>query len=241
VYKRQDEGITYVDGAHSAQTTLTIQSTENLCKNTVVQIEGTTSGVVYEVRISFIDEDNNQIVVSSAVTCADGATVKAYWAPYESDTCFYIGGTGIGIVLDSGTAKCEFKVGDIFLITAPGLILEEDARSPQIAYDVNSIAKYGEREFEIKNRFFNRRDGEFLSGYLLNEFKNPRMITEVTTSYMPFITMINDNDQLTKLSIISSKRFPSMPRNRIVGYARIIQHQPMSNRTRLLTRSVEDY
>ena len=236
-----DEGITYVDGAHSAQTTLTVQSTENLCKNTVVQIEGTTSGTTFEVRISSIDEDNNQITVSSAVTCADGATVKAYWAPYESGTCFYIGGTGVGIVLDSGTAKCEFRVGDIFTITAPGLILEEDARSPQIAYDVTSIAKYGEREFEIKNRFFNRRDAEFLSKYLLNEFKNPRMIIEAMTSYMPFITMINDDNQMTKSSVISSKRFPNMPKNQIAGYTRTIQHQPMSNRTTLLIRSVEDY
>ncbi|MFX0181949.1 MAG: hypothetical protein ACFE95_02605 [Candidatus Hodarchaeota archaeon] len=236
-----DEGITYVSGAHAAQTTITVQSVENLCKNTVIQISGTTSGIVYEVRISSINDSNNQITVSSAVTCADGATVKAYWAPYESGTCFYIGGTGIGIVLDSGTAKCEFKVGDIFTITAPGLILEEDIRSPQIAYDTTSISRYGERELEIKNRFFNRRDAEFLSTYLLNEYKNPRMLSMVTTSYMPFITMTNDDDQLTKLSIISSKRFPKMPRNRIAGYARTIQHQPMSNRTLLLIRSAEDY
>jgi len=199
-----DEGVTFITADYLVETTEHyVNSTDNLSKNTVVLIGNKF------VRITAIEESEKKISVSPATTASIGDIVKAYYAPYNNTEFFEIGRTRVFIQISSATAnKAIFKQGDRITIDCPGLVLESDEASKQVAVNTQSISKYGKRQYpNINNRFLTRKLAKQLAQWIRTEYAFPKYNFSITMPLSNFLDVVGTAN-LTKVTIRSQKLLP---------------------------------
>jgi hypothetical protein len=148
------------------------------------------------------------------------------WHPIEG-TFVPIGGasgpfaTNVSVMLSMPTAadsddriknsSYTFRVGDSIRIVAPGLVIEEDRASPQVAESRGSIAKWGKRESQKRrNKLMDRAQAKWVAMREVLENKDPHYTFTLNTIMAPWISMsdiitVQDQDNLPKSDSFSEK------------------------------------
>ncbi len=232
-----DDGVTYVTTTTTG-ITHTVSSVTNLSIDTVIVI-----GSSVERRITTINEVTLQITVDSSCTMTNGDVIRAYFAPDNSSEYFEIGGTNTYIKIDSGTSRAAFKRGDSFTITCPGLKIEKDEMSKQVAYDTTSISRDGKHLYPtIENRFMTRKVAKIKAKEMVSEYKNAKQILTITLPFSPYLNLITETgNKLMRVGITSKAFFRVMKEHKVSGYIRSITHNMQNGFTTIEIRALTSY
>lgn len=223
-----DEGVTYVY-AGVTSTTIQVASTQDLSINTLLLL-----GSRY-VRISAINNTVSPptITVDRSITVAANDVVYAYFAPKSQDTWYEIGGTNVHLKIGDAGNKCVFKQGDRITLDCPGLVLDADDASKQVAVNVQSQAKYGKLQYpNINNRFLTRKLGKQLSQYVRSEYAFPKYRFDITMPLSNYLDIIGTTN-LANIRLRSQKLLPYREQYSEQCRISVIEHDVKSGITRL--------
>lgn len=197
-----DDGVTYVQTAASTSTSIVVHSVQDLSVGTVVFLQNRYT------RITAIDKDTKTITVDTAVTVSANDIVRAYFAPSVYSTWYEIGGTNVHIKIGSQNNKTVFKQGDRLTIDCPGMTLDSDDSSKQVAVNIQSQAKYGKQQYpNINNRFLTRKLGKQLAQYVRSDYAFPRYDFTVTVPLSTYLD-IKETANMTRIDIRSQALLP---------------------------------
>jgi hypothetical protein len=231
-----DDGVSYITTT-ATSATHTVSSIRNLSVNTVVVIGNN------ERRILSIDSTANTVTFNSSVSLTAGDVIRAYWSPDNSGEYFEIGGTKVWIKIDCGTNNAMFKRGDSITVTCPGLVIQQDEMSKQVAYDTLSVSTYGKKLYPtIENRFMTRKIAKIKAKEIVSEYKHAVQILTVAIPFAPYLNLITETgNKLLRVGIVSKTFFPNLPNHKVSGYVRKIVHSPTTGHTALEIRGITPY
>ena len=152
-----------------------------------------------------------------------------------STTFTEIGGTGTGAtgIYLRQTGSTDFTIGDKITIKSNGLILVKTA-SPQSAYNVTSIGKYGKLEYPgFDNRLFDYRMSKNFSNKIVNEHSNPRWTGTINGVYL-------FSDVADLIDIYDPQTFVDEKEYRVNTYLRRVMFNLKTMRATLSFRATED-
>ncbi|RJR27780.1 hypothetical protein C4561_01610 [candidate division WWE3 bacterium] len=247
-----DEGVAYLT-ANLTATVATVNSLDGLSVGTVVKFK---SGTTYssEYRITAVNKLLNQFTIDSAVpsTISSGAVVLAWYSPIDNvayPSQLEIGGSRVFLQFrtpEGGTAESDFtktfKPGDRITIDCPGLQLNSDSTSKQVAVNVTSESKYQRLEFPtISNSFIHAVLAKEFARYIVNYYKDPTYSIELTIPLAPELKLVNNSGELVRIDVYLPEVFPFSEGGIQQCHVRGIEHNLSNRTTRLSLKAVEAY
>ena len=218
------------------------------CRIAFGELENLTLGqtdIVSTSPVVFINESTNSVqIVYAGGAIPAGTKVRAYYSPWVFDVFREVGGSNIWLkwpTAGSGEDKST-KEGDRIRVDCPGLTLNDDASSKQVAVNLESVASYGRREYSsISNSFLTRRRALEFARVIISLYKNPRYIFEVTCPIIPFFNLVTPSGDISRVDLYSPQLLPTATGNMIQCQPMQVQHDLKKGITKIRLRALSAY
>lgn len=234
-----DEGVT-ITNSNQGGGWHTVSSVRSLSVGTYVTFGDSTgkSSALQAYKIDQINEKTTWVHFEGLdITVPNGTRVNAYWCPEFSDELTEIGGSNVFV----NFRPTSFKIGDTLRVDCPGLTVEEDNTSKQVAMNSESISLYGRREYpSISNRFLSRYMALEIAKRVINTYKDPHYLIQVVLPLTPMFS-ITRGSVIVRYQVFSPKLFPMYTSNVCNCVATSITHDLKNGRTTLNLRAIDSY
>lgn len=256
-FQWSDEGVTYTNSAMSVgASTVSLAYLDGVSVGTVIKFAYGTA-ISEEFRITAVNKVTKYINFIPITTTAipSGAKVLAWYSPKSGAGYQEIGGSKVflnfrDIQIDDPSNPpvaekdytSKFKIGDRITIDCPGLTVETDDKSKQIALNVTSEKIYGRKEYNKEdNIFFSRRLAKQLCKDIVASYSYPSYLINLTCPFIPSISLLNSSYAPAKIDIFSPDAFPFSAGAIQQCYIRSIEHNLKNLTTFLVLKAINPY